>query len=74
VEPGALGAGSNAQNIGRQRCKVTETGYLTACAVVSESPEGMGFGTAALRLADRFRLKEPVEGSELDIPITWFTC
>ena len=55
------------------RCKLTDNGYLTACSVVSESPEGFGFGAAALRLADRFRLKDEAEGSEIDIPITWFT-
>jgi len=40
---------------GQINCRVTVTGRLEACRVVSESPPGMGFGAAALRAAPYFR-------------------
>jgi TonB family protein len=56
-------------------CRVTATGTLTACAVVSEEPPGAGFGEAALKLTNRFRMTKttadglPVEGADITIPI-----
>ena len=37
-------------------CRVSARGELEDCIVLSESPEGMGFGAATLALAPRFRL------------------
>lgn len=37
------------------RCRVSERGVLDRCLVLSESPEGRGFGAAALRLARYYR-------------------
>lgn len=39
------------------RCKVKPDGQLAGCALARETPAGMGFGQAALALADRFRMK-----------------
>jgi TonB family protein len=57
-------------------CKVTVQGTLRDCAVVSEKPEGIGFGAAALALSPQFLMTpavkngQPVEG-EVRIPINW---
>lgn len=37
-------------------CRVTLTGALTDCAILSEEPPGMGFGSAALAGARRSRI------------------
>jgi protein TonB len=56
-------------------CKVTITGALSDCEVLDETPEGMGFGAATLRLAPRFQMPattpdgKSVEGATVDIPI-----
>jgi TonB family protein len=58
-------------------CAVAVTGRLERCAVVSEKPEGEGFGVAALGLAGKF-LMEPkmqggraVEGGRVRVPIVF---
>lgn len=57
-------------------CIVTVEGFLADCKVVSESPEGMGFGGAALQLSPQFRLSprlvdgKPV-ASRVSIPVVW---
>ena len=38
------------------RCVAADTGRLGACALVSETPEGVGFGPAALASAHHFRV------------------
>lgn len=38
-------------------CRITRDGRVDRCQVVSESPAGLGFGEAALRLSERFRMK-----------------
>lgn len=59
------------------RCDVSDLGVLENCELLSESPEGMGFGEAALGLAHRFRMKprtvggEPVAGGVVRIPISF---
>jgi TonB family protein len=58
-------------------CTVNVTGALRDCKVVSETPEGLGFGPAALMLAGSFQMKprtvdgKPVEGSTVRIPLSF---
>ena len=37
-------------------CLVTKTGTIDHCVLLSEDPRGLGFGEAAMKLADRYRL------------------
>lgn len=58
------------------RCRVTTDGFLDRCKVLSETPEGLGFGHSALALAPQFLMSpkirngQPVE-AEISLPITW---
>jgi protein TonB len=59
-------------------CDVTEEGRLTACELVSETPEGYGFGAATLEVSRYFKLKpkldadgKPVPGGRINFPLTW---
>ncbi|HEY3949790.1 TonB family protein [Phenylobacterium sp.] len=57
------------------RCSVTAEGGLAGCTVTAESPKGMRFGEATLRLANLFRMKpmtvdgNPVSGGMINIPV-----
>ncbi len=57
------------------KCLVIDDGLLGTCEVVSEQPAGYGFGTAALRLKSRFKIKShtpdgaAVAGAFVNIPI-----
>ena len=57
-------------------CKVNVDGRLDACKVAAESPQGVGFASAAMRLTTYFRLQpakmdgKPVEGS-ITFPINF---
>jgi TonB family protein len=59
------------------RCEVKADGTLTSCVIVSETPKGMGFGTATLRAASYFRAHpemtdgRPIAGHTVTIPIAW---
>jgi beta-lactamase regulating signal transducer with metallopeptidase domain len=56
-------------------CLVALTGKLADCSVLSETPEGAGFGPAALKLTALFEAREqtpdggPKRGGEIRIPI-----
>jgi protein TonB len=58
-------------------CTVTGAGKLTACSVVSETPQGAGFGEAILKLSPYFKMKPKtvdgtaVEGGQVKIPISF---
>ena len=66
-----------AMNAGKEgrasiRCAVADDGTARDCSVLSEDPEGWGFGAAALRLAPLFRLKPGAKpGGAITIPINF---
>ncbi len=59
------------------KCTVTSKGTLTACQVLSETPEDYGFGDATLKIARFFKLKpktvdgNAVEGGSYTFSIKW---
>lgn len=56
-------------------CQVAADGRLTGCVLDREEPAGLGFGAAALAMAERFRMQpmtkdgHPVAGGRVRIPI-----
>lgn len=58
-------------------CSVLASGEVANCTVTSETPQGEGFGRAALSLSRYFRLSprtvdgQAVEGSRVNIPLTF---
>jgi TonB family protein len=56
-------------------CKVKSDGRLQGCRLLNETPGGLGFGTAAMRLAPRFRAYarardgSPTSGAEVVFPV-----
>jgi beta-lactamase regulating signal transducer with metallopeptidase domain len=71
----ALAAGIEGRS--KMSCRVKRDGTLNACRVVSETPQGQGFGAAELKLAQKFRMQSttadgrPVSGRTVMIPILW---
>jgi protein TonB len=56
------------------QCVVTKARALTNCTVASETPEGYGFGEAALKLSKLFRMKSGAKpGSHITLPIQFTT-
>ncbi len=59
------------------RCRTTVEGFLEACKVLNESPEGYAFGAAALQLTPQFRMSpkirggKAVPGDDVTIPVIW---
>ena len=51
-------AGGGAAGLVNLNCGVATDGLLSNCLVVSESPEGQGYGAAAARSAEGTRLSE----------------
>lgn len=56
-------------------CSVTARGTLESCSIVSETPDNMGFGDAAMRMSRLFQMRpqtrdgQPVSGGTVRIPI-----
>jgi TonB family protein len=56
-------------------CTLDADGWLRACRVATEAPQGYGFGQAALSLAGRFKMSpltaagDSVEGRPIEAPI-----
>jgi protein TonB len=56
----------------RVSCGLQPSGSLTDCRVVSEDPEGMGFGAAALAAARRSRVTPgTVDGAAVGARVEW---
>jgi hypothetical protein len=57
------------------RCRADDRGYLSRCAVLTEWPEGLGFGKAALFLQTEYKLRTldgtgtPVQGRLVDVTV-----
>ena len=58
-------------------CRILANGRLTDCNVVEETPAGLGFGAAAIRLAPYFQMTtttadgKSVEGGTVRLPLVW---
>lgn len=65
------------EGVVRLRCEVAPTGVLTDCRVAHESPKGMGFGPAALKMSATFKMRPPLQpgarhpDTTVQIPITF---
>lgn len=59
------------------RCILSTEGNLTNCEVAEETPPSAGFGRAALRLVDKFKVNpqtvdgRPVGGATMIVPIVF---
>ncbi len=58
-------------------CDVGPGGHLAHCAIESQSPDGLGFGAAALALSTQFQVSVwtdeglPTVGGRLNVPIRY---
>lgn len=68
---------ANASGRATMVCRILATGRLTDCDVVEETPPGMGFGEATIRLAPYFQMStttadgKSVEGGTIRVPLIW---
>jgi periplasmic protein TonB len=59
------------------RCVVNAQGLLYDCVAISETPEGLGFGAAAVKMSILFKMRpktkdgQPVDGGIVAIPINF---
>jgi TonB family protein len=58
------------------RCRVARDGTLSGCIVLSEAPQGYGFGAATLGAARYFRMiprfaEERQPNGVVDVPLSW---
>lgn len=60
------------------RCVAADDGHLTSCVILSETPEGQGFGEATVRIAqDILRVSTTTPdgassvGAHVTVPIEW---
>jgi protein TonB len=51
------------------RCLVAPGGRLANCRVISETPEGYGFGQGALKLTRFFRIKPTLIDGREELPV-----
>lgn len=58
-------------------CTVTAQGKMSDCRVVEESPIGMDFGDAVLKLSPRFKVREVLpdgssaQGGTIRLAVRW---
>ncbi len=58
-------------------CTAQEDGTLAACTIVSETPDGEGFGDATMRLTPLYRLAttdakgRPIKGFRARLTVAW---
>jgi protein TonB len=61
--------------IARMTCTVTSKGTVTDCSIDSEDPPDMGFGQAAIRMHNLFKMRpqtrdgQAVDGAKVTIPL-----
>jgi len=59
------------------RCRVSESATLVNCGVEAESPSGLGYGNATLRIARAFTVRPTTDdgvstvGREISFPVRW---
>jgi TonB family protein len=72
ARPKALPPGGFARGV--IRCAVEDGGELSKCAVVRETPQGVGVGAAVLSLAPKFRREKPgpKDLREVELALDWF--